>query len=92
MGMRLMQTSWVAGFLEGLWRLKRPDVQMGSVAARGEMTGFLAARYAAALEVPRRPVRKVVRRMPIVRRGMRCGRATEREFEMYERALSLGMR
>ncbi len=44
MGILLMQTSWVAGFAEGLYLRNTDDFQMASVAARGEMTGFLAAR------------------------------------------------
>lgn len=39
-----MHTSWVAGLADGLYRLNSFDVQIGSDAARGERTGFLAAR------------------------------------------------
>lgn len=39
-----MQMSSVAGLAEGLYFLKTEDFQIASVAARGEMTGFLAAR------------------------------------------------
>lgn len=39
---------------------------MVSVAAMGEMTGFLAARQAAAPVAPRTPVKMVVRNRPIL--------------------------
>lgn len=67
-----MQTSWVAGFFEGLYRLYRLEVQRGSVTARGEITGFLAARYAAVPEVPRRVVKIVLVMRPILRAGSCC--------------------
>lgn len=47
-----MQTSWVAGLADGLYLLYRRDVQIGSPAASGEMTGFFAAKYAAKPVVP----------------------------------------
>lgn len=62
-----MQTSWVAGLAEGLYFLKADDFQSASVAARGEMTGFLAARYAATLVVPKAEKKKALRMMPILK-------------------------
>ena len=64
-----MQTSCVAGFLDGLYRVKSLDDQMGSVGDNGEITGFLAARAAkqpADTDTPARPLKIVVRMMPMV--------------------------